>query len=148
MTWTFFVRKRHEIYWKTTALAINRIITWTNKNGFLYSTDKTHCVYFCRVRGVHPDPEIFWNQHVISVSETAKFLGVVFDKKITFLPHIFQLLLNLYPWNFKQITFINPFENFDKSNTTANIYCSLLHLIVRSTIIIQMPILMAQRQVI
>ena len=36
-----------------------------------------------------------------------------------------RLLLNLYPWNFKHITFINPFENFDKSNMTANIFCSL-----------------------
>ena len=34
-----------------------------------------------------------------------------------------RLLLN--PWNFKSISYINPFKNFDKSNTTANIYISL-----------------------
>ena len=32
-----------------------------------------------------------------------------------------QLLLNLTPWNFKDISYINPFKNFDKSNMTANI---------------------------
>ena len=36
-----------------------------------------------------------------------------------------RLLLNLTPWNFKGISYINPFKNFDKSNTTANIYYSL-----------------------
>ena len=72
-------------------LAINRIIAWTNKNGFIFSIDKTHCVHFCRVRGTQPDPEIFINQRQISVSDTAKFLGVTFDKKITFLPHILDL---------------------------------------------------------
>ena len=36
-----------------------------------------------------------------------------------------RLLLNLTPWNLKSAYFINPFKNFDKFNTTANIYCSL-----------------------
>ena len=72
-------------------LAINRIISWTNQNGFTFSVDKTHCVHFCRVRGIHPDPEIFINHRQISISDTIKFLGVVFDKKITFLPHISNL---------------------------------------------------------
>ena len=35
------------------------------------------------------------------------------------------LLLNLTPWNFQDISFIDPFKNFDKANTTANIYHSL-----------------------
>ena len=72
-------------------LAINRIIAWTNKNGFSFSIDKTHCVHFCRLRGIHPDPEIFINQRQISVLDTARFLGIIFDKKITFLPHILNL---------------------------------------------------------
>ena len=72
-------------------LAINHINAWTNKNGFIFSIDKTHCVHFCRVRGIHPDPEIFINQRQISILDTARFLGVTFDKKITFLPHILNL---------------------------------------------------------
>ena len=43
-------------------LAINSIIKWTNKNVFFSSTDKTHCVHFCHVRGIHPDPQIFINK--------------------------------------------------------------------------------------
>ena len=43
-------------------LAINCTIAWTNKNGFTFSIDKTHCVHFCHVPGIHPDPELFINQ--------------------------------------------------------------------------------------
>ena len=56
-------------------LAINRIISWTNKNGFNFSTDKTSCIYFCRLRGIHPDPEIFINHKQISIVDTSRFLG-------------------------------------------------------------------------
>ena len=54
-------------------LAIKGIIAWTNRNSFTFSIDKTHCVHFCRICGVHPDPEIFINKRQISVSDAAKF---------------------------------------------------------------------------
>ena len=70
-------------------LAINRIIAWINKNGFIFLIDKTHCVHFCHIRGVHPDPEIYINRQNISVSDTARFLGVILE--VTFLPCILNL---------------------------------------------------------
>ena len=36
-----------------------------------------------------------------------------------------RLLINLIPWNFKGISYIDPFKNFDKADTNANIYHSL-----------------------
>ena len=48
-------------------------------------------MHFCRVRGIHPDPEIFINQRQLFILYTVRFLGVTFDKKITFLPHILNL---------------------------------------------------------
>ena len=72
-------------------LDINRIIVWTNKNGFLFSADKAQCVHFYRIRDVHPDPDFFMNKCLISVSDMAKVLGVDFDKKIPFLQHILNL---------------------------------------------------------
>ena len=71
--------------------AINRIISWTNNNGFNFSIDKTSCVHFCRLRGIHPDPEIFMNRRQISVVDTSRFLGVIFDKKLIYIPHILDL---------------------------------------------------------
>ena len=69
-------------------LAVKHIVAWTNRKGFTFSTDKTHCVHFCHFRSVHPDPETFVNQQKISVSDMARFLAIIFDKKINFLPHI------------------------------------------------------------
>ena len=48
-------------------------------------------MHFCRKRGVHPDPELFINRRQISVVDTARFLGVIFDKKLNFIPHILNL---------------------------------------------------------
>ena len=70
---------------------MNRIIIWTNHHGFSYSVDKTHCVHFCHMRDIHPDPEIFINQRQISVLDSVCLLGITFDRKITFLPHILNL---------------------------------------------------------
>ena len=72
-------------------IAINHITSWTNKSGFNFSADKTSCVHFCRLRGIHPDPEVFINHRQISVVDTSHFLGVTFDKKLTFIPHILSL---------------------------------------------------------
>ena len=63
-------------------IAINHITSWTNKSGFNFSADKTSCVHFCRLRGIHPDPEVFINHRQISVVDTSHFLGVTFDKKL------------------------------------------------------------------
>ena len=56
-----------------------------------FQLTKTHCVHFCRVRGIHLDPELFINHQQISVLDTARFLGIIFDKKIPFLHHILNL---------------------------------------------------------
>jgi len=43
---------------------------------------------FCRFRSAHPNPELMLNGTVIPVVEQTKFLGIIFDNKLTFLPHI------------------------------------------------------------
>ena len=58
------------------------------ENGFKFSKTKTQCVHFCQLRGLHPDPVISIYRSPIPVVEEAKFLGLLFDKKLTFIPHI------------------------------------------------------------
>lgn len=55
------------------------------------STEKTSCVHFCRKRFLHPDPDIRLSSTPIMVSNTVKFLGIVFDSKLTFLPDVVAL---------------------------------------------------------
>ncbi|GBM11640.1 hypothetical protein AVEN_102757-1, partial [Araneus ventricosus] len=60
-------------------------------NGFTFSTDKTSCIHFCRKRRLHPEPEILLEGQLLNVVNEIKFLGVTFDKKLTFKPHVMKL---------------------------------------------------------
>jgi ribonuclease HI len=71
--------------------AVNRIVKWTEHNGFTLSTSKTNLVHFCRKRGVHPDPSIYFAGNNIKIVNEIKFLGVIFDNKLTFRPHVLYL---------------------------------------------------------
>jgi len=64
---------------------------WADTNGFKLSSSKTVCMHFCRIRNAHPNPELTLSGTLIPVVEQIKFLGVIFDNKLTFLPHICYL---------------------------------------------------------
>ncbi|GBM83506.1 putative RNA-directed DNA polymerase from transposon X-element [Araneus ventricosus] len=70
--------------------AVNNMVTWSNRNGFTFSTQKTFGVHFCR-RLLHPDPELFIQDTPLTLKDECKFLGVVFDRRLTFVPHIAYL---------------------------------------------------------
>ena len=67
---------------------INRIEKWASHNGFKFSKSKTQCVQFCQLRKVHDDPELYLYGSLIPVVEDFKFLVVLFDRKLSFIPHI------------------------------------------------------------
>ena len=67
---------------------INRIEDWTLKNGFKFSKSKTQCVHFCQLRKIHGDPELYLYGSLIPVVDDFKFLGLIFDRKLSFIPHI------------------------------------------------------------
>ena len=67
---------------------LNKVETWATENGFKFSKTKTQCVHFCQLRGLHPDPILNIYGSPIPVVEEAKFLGLLFDKKLSFIPHI------------------------------------------------------------
>ena len=64
---------------------------WTDENGFKFSPTKTQCVHFCKLKKPHNDPVLKIGDIEIPVVKEAKFLGVIFDKKLSFVPHIKQL---------------------------------------------------------
>ena len=67
---------------------INRIEDWALKNGFKFSKSKTQCVHFCLLRKIHDDPELYLYGSLIPVVDDFKFLGLIFDRKLSFIPHI------------------------------------------------------------
>ena len=66
---------------------INRIEGWAMNNGFRFSKSKTQCVHFCKLRRIHSDPTLYLYGSQIPVVVESKFLGVNFDRKISFIPH-------------------------------------------------------------
>ncbi|GFV30715.1 uncharacterized protein TNCV_951361 [Trichonephila clavipes] len=71
--------------------AVNNIVKWCDTNGHSISASKSCCVHFCHKRGIHSDPEIRIRDVQIPVVPDVRFLGVIFDRRLTFLPHILQL---------------------------------------------------------
>ena len=67
---------------------LNKVETWATENGFKFSKTKTQCVHFCQLRALHPDPVLNIYGSPIPVVEEAKFLGLLFDKKLSFIPYI------------------------------------------------------------
>ena len=67
---------------------LNRIESWATRNGFRFSKSKTRCVHFCQQRKIHNDPTLYIYGSQIPVVAESKFLGVIFDRKLSFIPHI------------------------------------------------------------
>ena len=72
-------------------LTLNRVEKWANTNGFKFSESKTVAMHFCQKRALHPDPELSIYGNRIPVVSQTKFLGLTFDNKLTFKPHIHLL---------------------------------------------------------
>jgi len=69
-------------------LCLNKLQKWCDENGFKFSKTKTVAMHFCKLRKAHPDPELYLDGVRIPVVEEAKFLGLIFDSKLTFVPHL------------------------------------------------------------
>lgn len=74
-------------------LAVNNLVRWADTNGFKFSPEKTACVNFSRRRGALQEPSLNMYGSPIVVKNEHKFLGLVFDSKLTFVPHIKRLKL-------------------------------------------------------
>ena len=71
--------------------SLNRLGRWCDENGFKFSPIKTMCVHFCQLRKHNLDPQIYLNGTQIPTIGEAKFLGLIFDSKLSLIPHITSL---------------------------------------------------------
>uniref|UniRef100_A0A1B0CYZ6 Uncharacterized protein n=1 Tax=Phlebotomus papatasi TaxID=29031 RepID=A0A1B0CYZ6_PHLPP len=72
-------------------LAINSLQEWSNKSGLQFSHEKSRIVHFCKLRKPHNDPKLTLNGNNLPLDNEHKFLGLIFDKKLTWKSHILQL---------------------------------------------------------
>ncbi|PVD22731.1 hypothetical protein C0Q70_15987 [Pomacea canaliculata] len=75
-------------------LCVNAVQKWVTENGFNFSPTKSVCIHFCKLRGMFPNPSITVKGTILKVVQEVKFLGVIFDRKLSFLPHIKSLRLS------------------------------------------------------
>ena len=68
---------------------INKVISWTSDNGFTINKTegKTVGMHFCKRRSCE-DPELFLGDTRIKFEKEHKFLGLVWDPKLSFRAHI------------------------------------------------------------
>ena len=67
---------------------LNKIENLATINGFNFSKSKTQCVHFCQLRKQHDEPVLHLYGSPIPVVEESKFPGILFDRKLSFIPHI------------------------------------------------------------
>ena len=72
-------------------LNLNKLQKWSHENGFKFSKNKTVCMHFCQLRSLHPDPTLMIHNSNIKVVNQHKFLGIMLDSKLSFIPHITEL---------------------------------------------------------
>ena len=67
---------------------LHKIEKWCIENGFKFSQSKTVCVHFHKKRGILDAPDLNLNGQKIKVVKETRFLGVIFDQKLSFIPHL------------------------------------------------------------
>jgi len=74
-------------------IQLKRLEEWADLNGFKFSPGKTVAVHFCLGRKCVREPDLYLYKKRIPVEEKVRFLGLIFDRKLSFLPHIRDLRL-------------------------------------------------------
>ena len=69
-------------------LCVNSVQDWVSNSGFKFSTRKTVCMQFCNQRKHFAEPSILLDKNPIKVVTEAKFLGVIFDRTLSYSSHV------------------------------------------------------------
>jgi hypothetical protein len=67
---------------------LHKLQTCADTNGFRFSKSKTVCVHFCKKCRHHLDPDLKFDGTSVPVVKETKFLGIIFDSKPSFIPHL------------------------------------------------------------
>ncbi len=70
-------------------LEINRVSKWADVRSFRFSASKT-VMHFCRLLGVYPNPNLYIGNRRISCVEATRYLGIIFDNRLTFFFFLMQ----------------------------------------------------------
>lgn len=80
----------HQVQYKLQEV-INKVSGWATRNGFSFSPAKTCAMHFHKFPGMLLSPSLSIEGEVIPYKNQLKFLGMIFDPKLTWKPHISEL---------------------------------------------------------
>ena len=86
-----FAASRMAVAERKIQLTVDKILLWAEKQGFKFSITKPVVLHFCRIRRMHPDPDIFLNGQRISCVDKTRFLGLIFDRRLSWMPYLKDL---------------------------------------------------------
>uniref|UniRef100_A0A2P2I0Q3 Pol-like protein n=1 Tax=Hirondellea gigas TaxID=1518452 RepID=A0A2P2I0Q3_9CRUS len=75
-------------------LCLNNIVKWANNNSYRFSQSKTKAVHFTKIPGLHIQPNLYINNQMLNYADSIKFLGLIWDSKLTWKSHIKTLKTN------------------------------------------------------
>ena len=74
---------------------IDAAAAWASARGFKFSPEKTKAIRFCRLRRREEIPTLFLNGSILPYEDSIKYLGIIFDQKLTFAHHINEIVCNV-----------------------------------------------------
>ena len=74
---------------------INAVTSWAANRGFKFSPEKTKAIRFTRRRRIEEIPTLFLEESILPYEDYVKYLGIYFDKKLTFSLHIENLVCDV-----------------------------------------------------
>ena len=84
----YYASSRLPVIERKLQLAINQISKWASSHGVLFSKTKCVAVHFHRGRGLPGEPSLTLNGQPIRFKPHARFLGLVFDQRLTWEEHV------------------------------------------------------------
>ncbi|KAJ4446505.1 hypothetical protein ANN_13201 [Periplaneta americana] len=71
--------------------SVKGIENWAKETGFKFSANKSECILFSKRNTPHAQPQLYLNNNKLPIVNTIKFLGIIFDRKLTWAPHLAAL---------------------------------------------------------
>ena len=106
-------------------ICLDNLHKGTTEKGLKFSKEKTKCVYFCNQCKLHLDPVLKIDHTKIPIVEHYKYLGIIFDHKLSFVPYIKYLRTKCN----KTIQLLRTIAHTNwggSKETLLKLYCSLI----------------------
>lgn len=103
---------------------LNELSKWCHNSGFIFSPHKSRCILFSNKRNI-TKPKIYLNSVCLPFTENISILGLTFDSKLTWKPHILKTKKSAFN-NLRVIKTLSHLEWGAESSILLNLYRSLV----------------------